>query len=407
MELSHTQAQDILLAAQGLTRHPDHTATKDDVRRIIQQMGALQIDTIHVVARSPYLVLWSRLGSYDPKWLDDLLAEGALFEYWSHAACFLPVENFPLYRRLMLQLDGWAPHWLARGRKWLDDNAEEAQYILSRIRANGGVRSSDFERQDGKASGWWDWKSQKMTLEYLLIFGEVMVARRHNFQRIYDLRERVMPHWDDSSAPPLDEVWRQFTLKTVQALGVTSAQWVADYFRMSKRTAVQLAESLANEGALLPATVEGWEQPAYIHPENLPLVEAAASGALRPQLTTLLSPFDPVVWDRDRALRMFNFDYRIECYTPAPKRRYGYFTLPILWKGALVGRLDAKAHRNKDKRFEVKALHLEPSIPPSDELAADLAAALRDCAAWHKTPDIDIVWSDPPDFAVMVKRALA
>ena len=150
---------------------------------------------------------------------------------------------------------------------------------------------------------------------------------------------------------------------------------------------------------------EGWQQPAYIHPDNLALAEAAASGALVPELTTLLSPFDPLVWDRARALAMFNFDYRIECYTPAPKRRYGYFTLPILRRGQLIGRLDPKAHR-KEGRFEVKALHLEPGIPASDELAHDLAGALRDCASWHETPLVDVRWSDPPELAALVQRAL-
>jgi len=200
-------------------------------------------------------------------------------------------------------------------------------------------------------------------------------------------------------------VRRELALKAVRALGATTARWVADYFRTSQKDTAPLLPALAAEGALIEVAVEGWEHPAYIHPDNQALAEAAAADALMPQLTTLLSPFDPLVWDRARALAMFGFDYRIECYTPAPKRRYGYFTLPILWRGQLIGRLDPKAHR-KEGRFEVKALHLEPGVPISDELVADLTAALREIAAWHQTPAVEVRWSDPPELATLVQRGL-
>jgi len=230
-----------------------------------------------------------------------------------------------------------------------------------------------------------------------------MIARRQNFQRVYDLRERVLPAWDDSMLPSIDEVRRALALKAVRALGVTTARWVGDYFRTRKLETAALVKALAGEGVLLPAQVEGWSEEAYIHPDNMALAEQAAAGKLQPKLTTLLSPFDPIVWDRARALAMFGFDYRIECYTPAPKRRYGYFTLPILRRGALVGRLDAKAHR-KEGRFEVKALHLEPGVPLADKLVADIARTLRDCATWHRTPAVDVRWSDPPELAALMQR---
>ncbi|MBK9714715.1 MAG: YcaQ family DNA glycosylase [Kouleothrix sp.] len=395
MHLSHTAAQALMLAAQGLQRRPDHAATKADLIETIRHMAALQIDTIHVVARSPYLVLWSRLGAYPTEWLTDLLAEGELFEYWAHEACFLPIDDYPLYRNRMLDAAnmGWkyAREWAAQNRPAIDD-------MLAHIRANGPVRSADFARTDGQGGQWWDWKTEKRALETLFTAGELMIARRHNFQRIYDLRERVLPDWDDARLPPIEQVRRTLALKAVRALGVTTARWVADYFRTGLKETIALPAQLAQEGALVPVEVEGWSQPAYIHPDNLALAKAAAAGELRPELTTLLSPFDPLVWDRARALAMFGFDYRIECYTPAPKRRYGYFTLPILRRGQLIGRLDPKAHR-KEQRFEVKALHLEPGVAVTDELAADLAGALRDCAAWHGTPEVDVRWSDPPELA--------
>jgi uncharacterized protein YcaQ len=402
MHFSHAAAQALMLAAQGLHRRPDRPATKADVLETIRRMGALQIDTIHVVARSPYLVLWSRLGAYEPRWLDELLAEGALFEYWAHEACFLPIEDYQLYRHRMLDpaLMGWkyAQHWITGHRA-------EVDRMLAFIRQHGPVRAADFARTDGKGGGWWDWKPEKRALEVLFTVGELMIARRHNFQRIYDLRERVLPGWDDSRLPSIEQAHRALVLKAVRALGITTARWVADYFRMPKRTTAALPAALADEGALLRMQVAGWRSEAYVHPDNLSLAEAAAAGTLQPGLTTLLSPFDPLVWDRERARAVFGFDYRIECYTPAPRRRYGYFTLPILRRGALIGRLDPKAHR-KERRFEVKALHLEPGVAITDELVTDLAIALYECAVWHGTPIVDVRWSDPPELAALIQRVV-
>jgi uncharacterized protein YcaQ len=244
-----------------------------------------------------------------------------------------------------------------------------------------------------------------MALEMLFMAGELMIARRHNFQRIYDLRERVVPSWDDLQAPSREETRREFALAAVQALGIAPASWVADYFRTKKTETVALVRRLAHEGALHPVEVEGWSEPGYIHAANLRLVDRVAAGQVPLERTTLLSPFDPLVWDRARALALFGFDYRIECYTPAAKRRYGYFTLPILRRGELVGRLDPKAHR-KEKIFEVKALHLEPWVTPDEALAADIAGALRECAAWHGTPEVVVRAADPPEFAELVRQAL-
>src|ERR687889_81902 len=401
MQFSRETARELLLAAQGLGSAPRH-ATKDDVRGIVRRMGVLQIDSISVVARSPYLVLWSRLGSYEPRWLDELLAEGALFEYWSHAACFIPIEDYGLYRRLMIEGG-------EKTRSWMQAHHEQIEHVMERVSENGPVRAAEFARTDGKVGGWWEWKPEKRALEHLFAAGELMISRRENFHRVYDLRERVLsnalPTWEDALAPNEQEVRRALALKAVRALGVAVAHWVPDYFRTPKRGAAKLLAELADEGSLLRARIEDFDEPAYVHPENAGIAEEILSGSLQPSVTTLLSPFDPVVWDRARASELFGFDYKIEVYTPAARRRYGYYSLPILHDGALVGRLDAKAHR-KDGLFEIKAAHLEPGVPVSDELVASLTGALRACASWHATPEVLVRHSDPPGLAEALRSTL-
>jgi uncharacterized protein YcaQ len=401
LQFSREAARQMLLAAQGLQTAPAAPATKADVLATIRRMGVLQIDTINVVARSPYLVLWSRLGAYEPRWLDELLREGAIFEHWSHEACFLPMELYPLQRRLMLDhRKGWRS-----SQEWLAAHPEDVQAVMSHIHTHGSGRSADFARTDGAQSGWWNWKIEKQTLEHLLNVGELMVAERHNFQRIYAPRAQVLPDWRDDDAPPYAEVQRVQTLQAVRALGVTVASWVPDYFRMPKAATVALVGKLAHESHLIEARIADWAAPAYLHPDHLALAEAVLAGAVTSEVTTLLSPFDPIVWDRARASALFDFEYRIECYTPEAKRRYGYFSLPMLHRGMLIGRLDAKAHR-KEGRFEVKTLHLEPSVTITKELVHDLAGALRRCATWHQTPEILLGATMPTALGKRLQTAL-
>jgi uncharacterized protein YcaQ len=232
-----------------------------------------------------------------------------------------------------------------------------------------------------------------------------MVARRHNFQRFYDLRERVLPGWDDAATLPPAEAERQWALTAVQALGVAKPEWVAPYFYRPKIPTVKLIKELTDTGALDQVDVTGWRTPGLVHPANRTLVAEIAQGAQPVALTTLLSPFDPVVSDRARALDLFGFDYQIECYTPAARRKYGYFTLPILYRNGLIGRLDAKAHRQA-KLFEVRALHLEPGVALDDELLNALAAMLQRCAAWHETPEVVVRHAAPPEVAELVNDRL-
>ena len=405
IHLSLNQARTLQLAVMGLLTPPVKSATKHDVLAAIRSMHALQIDTISVVARSPYLVLFSRLGDYDPRWLDELLIEGELFEYWAHAACFLPMDDYPLYRVRQLAFERYGFH---RTATRLDDYAVAHLHLLDHARATGEVRATDFEHEGGrKGNGWWDWKPDKVRLETLFIAGELMVSRREKFHRIYDLRERVLPtrFLDDAALPTRDLAHREFTALAVKAMGITQWRWIDDYFWRAQKKPRLAIGSLLDSGQLLRVRVEGWKEPAFVHRDHCRLLKAASVDTLVARHSTLLSPFDPLVWDRERALTLFNFDYRIECYTPEAKRKYGYFTLPILVRGVLVGRLDAKAHR-ADGLFEVRALHLEPGVTADDTLASDIVDAVVRCAKWHQTPTIRIGKAAPSSFLPTLRRAL-
>ena len=393
IHLTQQQARNLHLAAQGLLAKPKRRARKPDVLATIQRMRLLQIDTIHVVARSPYLVLFSRLGTYKPPWLDELLADGAIFECWAHEACFAPAEDHALHRRHALErLGHWSMKIALRMRR---EHAVAMDALLARVREHGAVKSSDFEGVKGQTGGWWGWKAEKRWLEALFAIGELMIARRENFQRVYDLSERVLARIETHSSrdpralPSVEAMRREFALDSVRALGVTQARWIADYFRSGRRLKDAELDRFVDSGELLRVEVDGWKTPAYVHADHRDLFATAAQGRLRATHSTLLSPFDPVVWDRERAATMFGFDYRLECYVPGPKRIWGYYVLPILHRGRLVGRLDAKAHR-ADGVFEVKALYLEEGAEPIESLLDGVATAVQQCADWHGTPTVRI-----------------
>ena len=398
-----TQARHLQLAAQGLLAPPDRAATRLSLRRAIERMQLLQIDTIHVVARSPYLVLFSRLGHYPALWLDDALASAHLFETWAHEACFAPTQDVALHRSYNQQT---RRHWgIVSGEKTNAGQRADLDRLLAHIETRGPVKSSDFERTDGQSGGWWGWKDEKRWLEALFARGELMVARRERFQRVYDLAHRVIPALRQMDMPPVDQVHGHFIEKSIQALGITQARWVNDYFRIKPRLKDADLNALVEEGRVHRVQVEGWPAPGYVHATHAPLLRKALGSKLQATHTTLLSPFDPLVWDRERASAMFGFDYRIECYTPEAKRTYGYFVLPILHQGQLIGRLDAKAHRALGV-FEVKALFLEPGMSLDDEALQAVAAAISRCAAWHATPQVDVTRTSPAGLRARLRKAL-
>lgn len=394
IRLSREEARALMIFAQGLGGPPAGGATKEDVRRMVRRLGCVQIDTISVVARSQYLVLWSRLGQYDPRWLDELLyPDRVVFEYWAHAASIIPLELYPYFRRRMRE-------YRVRHRwhhDWLEENAEVVAQVRAAVRERGPVSSSHFARPEQgpvPAWSWWGGKPANRALDILWSTGELGIARRVNFQRHYDLAERLYGPLHSDELPTLEDERAALAGVAVQALGVCSPRWLNDYFRTrwgARGTATpgpaRILEELEASGAVRPVEID-MVGPAYLAVENLDLLERVRAGA-RPGHTTFLSPFDPLIWDRARARELFDFEYTIECYTPAPKRTYGYYNMAILYDGKLVGRLDPKVDR-KTRVFSVKSFHLEPGVALDEGLAGALRGAIEDFAAFNGADRLDL-----------------
>lgn len=384
--LSLADARNLHLAAQGLLNKPRRRASLEDIPATISRMSLLQIDTINIVARSPYLVLFSRLGNYPAQWLDESLARGELMEYWAHEACFMPRSNFRLIRHRMLAPEkmGWKYK-----NAWMQEHEAEIAQLIQHIHDKGPVRSADFEHSRKGASGWWEWKPHKRHLEGLFTAGKVMVIERRNFQRVYDLTHRVMPDWDDERDLVSQTEAEIIMLdNSARSLGIFREQWLADYYRLKRPALAAWREARAEQQQIIAVHVEKLGN-LWLHADLLPLLERALAGKLTATHSAVLSPFDPVVWDRKRAEQLFDFSYRLECYTPAPKRQYGYFVLPLLHRGQLVGRMDAKMHRQTGI-LEVISLWLQEGIKPTTTLQKGLCQAITDFANWQQATRVTL-----------------
>ncbi|HEX9616470.1 MAG TPA: crosslink repair DNA glycosylase YcaQ family protein [Anaerolineales bacterium] len=382
----------------------------DDLHAVVERLGCLQIDTLQMVQRSHYLVLWSRLGRYNPSDFDQLAyhpAERRLFEGWLHAASIIPLKDFryqlPLMRRLRESPDGSSSRWLAE-----PGSAELLGLVRDRIRQEGGLRASDFEYDGPRRGSWWDWKPAKYALEHLFDWGELMVADRVNFQRVYDLRERVLPDWVDLTEPIGQERDRHWIEQALRCLGACQPLQLAEYAYMGRGKAKFLAGELIAEGIAVPVNarlMDGQEQTLIVHKKNLPLLEQCADGAIRPSRTTFLSPFDSLFWAKGRDEQFWGFRHQLEAYKPAPQRVWGYFSLPILHHDRLVGRFDPKLER-KNGVLRLKALHLEPGVEPSEDLVTGVATAMRDFLAFHRASDLVVERSQPAEFGEKLLAAL-
>jgi uncharacterized protein YcaQ len=373
----------------------------DSVFETVDRLGAVQIDTLQMVARAHYVTLWSRHGAYDPSSFDTLAstpAERKVFEGWYHAACFVPIHEYryqmPHQRRLREDGHQWFQDWLQK-----PGHRELVEAVMTRIRTEGAVRTSHFEG-DGKRGTWWDWKPAKMALEHMYAFGDLMIAGRVKFQRIYDLTERVLPAWVDTTEPTPEERDRFWIQRGAKALGVSLPRNPADYTWMKLTKARPIIAEQIKTGALVEVQGEtlGGVKTLLVHRDNLALLEKAAAGEISPRRTTFLNPFDNLWWAQGRDEAFWGFRQRLEAYTPAPKRIYGYFCLPILHKDRLVER--------KNGLLRLKALYLEPGIAPDEELVADVAVAMRDFMAFHGAKDLVIEKSQPGEFGEMLAKKL-
>ncbi|MDE2775747.1 MAG: winged helix DNA-binding domain-containing protein [Chloroflexota bacterium] len=371
---------------QGLHQRPASSG-QAALKRIIERIGLLQLDSISVVARSHYLVMLARAGLYDPAQLDALLTNGFLFETWAHAMCQLPTAHYPWYHAYIQQKQLKESQWqLDR----LDiDMAPIIEHVLEAIRGRGPLSSKDFESERRGDGGWWNWKPTKVALEFLFDYGELMVSHRVKFQRYYDLPERVLDHSQFALDKSIEDFRRWTIERGLRHIGIGTSNHVADYYRQYKRDAAAILGDMVGAGTALPVVVEGWKGAAFIHHEDLPLLEAVQAGEHEPRLTQFLSPFDNLFWDRDRDEMLWDFFYRIEVYTPKAKRVYGYYVMPILHGAELIGRIDPKVER-KRKRLIFNNLHLERGVKLNGALYRGLFGAIEEFMAFHGCDSFDL-----------------
>ncbi|WP_199192678.1 winged helix-turn-helix domain-containing protein [Allosphingosinicella deserti] len=373
--ISLAAARRIALAAQGFGVPRPAISGPRDLARTVDRLSLHQIDSVNVVARAHYLPAFSRLGAYDQALLDRAAwgpkRERRLFEYWAHEASLLPITLHPLLRWRMAAADRGQSGWKSM-RRFAVERRAEAETVLARIRGEGPLAASDFDNGKGRG-GWWEWGDGKVALEFLFWAGHVTTrTRRGNFERVYDLPERVIPAAIlDLPAPSEADAQRQLVERSARALGIATAGDLRDYFRLSPEAGRAAIASLLEEGTLVPVAVAGWHQPAYLHKD--------ARHPRRIEGQALLAPFDPLVWERSRAERLFGFRYRIEIYTPAEKRVHGYYVLPFLMDERLVARVDLKADR-QNSQLIVRNTSFEPDAPA--ETGERLATELRLMAGW-------------------------
>ncbi|QKJ19054.1 winged helix-turn-helix domain-containing protein [Microbacterium hominis] len=393
--LSAAEARRVALAAQGFARpRPDAVGTRQ-LNLAMARMATLQIDSVNVFARSHYMPLFSRLGPYDPALLDRLLfaRRAPYVEYLAHVAAFIPAPDWALFR---FRMDDNRAKYGTAEDGWFRRHGEIVDWVRAELAARGPLRPAEIEhdaRRGASRGPWWDWDVIKHTLEYLWMFGEVAIAGRRGFERRYALAEQVVPA-DVLAAPvPRADAMRELVRRASVAYGVATASDLADYWRLRDRGAVMVAiGELVDAGELVPVAVEGWTSggrpaKAWMHRD--------AVLPRRIDASALLTPFDPVVWFRDRAERLFDFEYRIEIYTPATRRRYGYYSLPVLIGDDLVGRVDLKADRAAGT-LRVQSAWWEHARPA--HAAERVADELRAAARWQGLEAISVSrWGDATD----------
>ena len=378
--ISLRTARRMALAAQGFAdRRPTGAVDRRHLRRVVARTGLLQIDSVSVLARAHYVPAYSRLGPYDEALLDRMAyADRELFEYWGHEASLLPVALHPHLRWRMERARAGEEGW-GRTLRVAQEQPELVARLLARVRAEGPRTARELAEGDTGTGPWWGWSATKTALERLFWTGELTTAGRRRFERVYDVPERVLPASVLAAPTPTrEEAQCELVRVAARACGVATAGDLRDYFRLRADEAAVAVRSLVGRGELVPVEVEGWRAPAYRwHDASVPRAVRAA---------TLVSPFDPLVWERSRTARLFGMDYRLEIYVPAQRRVHGYYVLPFLSGESLRARVDLKADRAAGV-LRVAASWLQPGSD-AGEVAAELAAELRRMAAWRGLADV-------------------
>jgi uncharacterized protein YcaQ len=359
---------------------------------VLDRIGLIQIDSVNVLVRSQELPLFARLGPHPRTLIDDATADGELFEYWVHEASHVPTEHHHLYRWRMR-----SPHRWGAFRRLMADRADFIERVYHHVAEHGPVVAGDLRQRVGKKGSWWDYDDGKIALEALFHEGRLAARRRPNdFARLYDVAERMIPaHALARPTPTERDARKDLLVLAARHHGVGTLGDLTDYHRQLTPPCRPLVAELVEDGRLLEVDVEGWTQPAYLHPD--------AVLPRRIPARALLSPFDPVVWNRERTERLFGFHYRIEIYVPKPKRRYGYYVLPFLLGDELVGRVDLKADRAAGTLL-VQSAWGEPGIPERD-VADELAAELATMAGWLGLGRVEVVGGG--DLSPALARAVA
>ena len=380
-DMSLRDARRVALAAQGFTDpRPTGRADRRHFRRVLDRLATVQIDSVNVLTRSHELVFFSRLGAYDRDALTRWLWQSReVFEYWGHEASLHPVERYPLLRWRMAGAHAWGGV-----RRSVEENQELVAAALTEITERGPlpIGEMDVNRQAPRREGsWWGWGDGKRVVEHLFYTGEVTAVRRNGFTRYYMLPSQWLPaDLLAAEPPPHDEARKDLLLVAAAAHGIGTVRDLADYYRLNVPASRPLVAELAAEGALIPVTVEGWKEPAYLHPD-------ARLPRRRIKSRALLSPFDSLIWERSRTARLWDMQYRIEIYVPEPKRVHGYYVLPFLLDEALVARVDLKADRQAGV-LRVRSAWAEPETADDrDRVSAELAAELKAMAEWLGLPE--------------------
>ena len=353
--LSIKDARALALAAQGFDSPRTKTkSTTADVVALIKKLGVIQIDSVNVLVRSQELPLFSRLGDHDRNAIPKATSQGKIFEYWGHEAAHLPVELHPMFRfKMHAARSGKLKHWGLTS--FYAENKAFVKRILKYVEVNGSTSARELSTRTTKKSSWWDWDEAKTALEYLFLTGELMsCGRGSDFARVYDIPERVLPRKILQMPTPSEtEARKDLLVRAMRAQGVATMRDLADYYRQKPAVVKPLVSQLVEQGVLREVSVDGWQDKAYVH-RNAQLPKRLFA-------TALLSPFDSLVWCRPRNERLFNFHYRIEIYTPQAKRKFGYYVLPFMVNGEMVGRVDLKADRANSKLL-VQSVHTEKRI---------------------------------------------